>query len=126
MENPDIEMFAAKLVQLVRDQAIHDCYIDISPQAKAPESMRDKSILANSNLDDVKKYLIPRWVDAAIFCLLDAIDNQHIKLLYVTDDGRTVDLNDEGMWEMAGRYIEDNEEGWRVKYSKEAVERQVR
>lgn len=126
MPKSNISIFAEKLVRLVRDPAIQACNISLEPRGRGPQSEKWKAILENTNLEDVKNIIVPDCVDSAIFYLLDAIDNDHIRLLFVAPDGQVVDLNDEGMWEMAGRYAEEDDEGWRLRYSKEKIPMYIR
>jgi len=117
----NVEIFAEQLVRFVRDQAIHDCTMRLRPNAKSPEAKHWVSIIGQDSLDAVRDVIIPDCVDEALFFLLNAIDKEDLKLLFVAPDGQIVDLNDEGLWEMAGSYIEEDEEGWRLRFSKEKV-----
>lgn len=126
MSEDNVEIFAEKLVRYVRDQAIQNCAMRLDPESKSPISKHWISALSRNSMDAVRDVVIPDCVDEAVFCLLNAIDNGELRLLFAAPDGRVVDLEDEGLWEMAGRYVEEDEEGWCVKYSKEKVVRYLK
>ena len=95
MPSPEIEEFAKILVQQIRDPAIQAA--DADPRLGAA--------------------VIPDIVDAAVFQLLDAIDNGALSLMFVTSKGRKIDLATEGKHEMSGWYI--GNDGWRSQYAQE-------
>ena len=64
--------------------------------------------------------IIPDVVDETIFCLLDAIDNDLLHLVFVSPDGTTVDLTKEGRSELGGWFM-GIDESWRTEYSTERI-----
>ena len=73
------------------------------------------------NHGDVKaisKILIPDIVDDTIFHLLHAIDQGVLRLSFTASNGKTVNLPEDGLSELAGWYMGTND-GWRGTYSKE-------
>jgi len=61
--------------------------------------------------------MIPDSIDEAVFQLLHAIDEGLLRLKYVSDSGREVDLRIEGGGELAGWYMMSG--GWRAMFSNE-------
>ena len=121
MADGNIEIFAQLLVQWVRDQAIKNCKISLNPESNSPVAKRWIAELNRNSIEAVRDLIIPDCVDEAIFCLMNAIGNEDIRLLFVTSNGQFVNLTEEGHLEMAGRYVEEDEEGWRERYSKEKI-----
>ena len=56
----------------------------------------------------------------ALFFLLKAIDDEGLKLQFVTESGEVVDLSREGLGELAGWYLMSSE-GWVANYSKQRL-----
>jgi len=63
--------------------------------------------------------LIPDCVDAALFFLLNAIDQGVLRLQFTAADGKVVDLTSAGDGELAGWY--SGEGGWRSRFSAERI-----
>jgi len=61
--------------------------------------------------------VIPDAVDEAVFNLLRAIDNGHLKLKFTASNGKQIDLPKDGLGELSGWYMGTG--GWRAMYSKE-------
>ena len=120
MPKQNIEVFAERLVQLVRDRAIQNCSVGLGPGPRSPVGKRWASVLGQSNFDALKDVIIPDCIDEAIFCLLYAIDNEELALLFTAPDGQVVDLNKDGHGEMGGWYM-GGDEGWRERFSREKI-----
>ncbi|MDC3982184.1 hypothetical protein [Polyangium jinanense] len=114
MPTPEIEEFARKLVQQVRDVAIRNCDALLQPQAGSPAAHRWRALDATSS--DIR-VVVPDAVDEAVFGVLQAIDQGLLRLKYVSSSGREVDLTEEGLGELAGWYMGSG--GWRAMYSAE-------
>jgi len=63
--------------------------------------------------------LIPDSVDAAIYFLLKAIDDGVLRLKIIDRAGKEIDLNEDGLGELAGWYV--GPDGWRAQYSAERL-----
>ena len=61
--------------------------------------------------------VIPDCVDEALFCLLRAIDQGVLTLSYTAESGQVVDLSEDGLGELAGRYMGSG--GWRQMFSEQ-------
>lgn len=114
MPTNEIEEFARKLITAVRDEAIKSCDANTRPAAQNVIARRWLDARAAGEAETV---MVPDTVDEALFFLLTAIDQGILRLSYTTDEGRTVDLSEEGMGELAGWYI--GPDGWRDRYSSE-------
>jgi hypothetical protein len=115
MPSPRIETFAKALVRHVRDQAVRNCDVILSPQASAPIARRWRQLDASPSALEV---VIPDVVDAALFCLLHAIDDGSLHLKFVDDDGHEIDLTKDGLGELAGWYTMGRG-GWLASHSEE-------
>ena len=122
MADHNLDVFAEQLVRGVRDAAIRDCLVAVGPHGKSPSAKRWRAALESANMTAICDSVIPGCIDAAIFFLLDAIDNGNMRLLFLAPDGSTVDLQEEGGMSLAGFYIENDREGWRNRYSNYGVE----
>ncbi len=120
LPDQNIMCFAEALVRSVRDRAIQNCLLRLSPQATEPTAKRWKGVLAQKDLDSVRNLIIPDCVDELIFYLLVAIDDGDIRLTFTCPDGHSVDLTDAGLGELAGWYV-GGEDGWREQFSRERV-----
>jgi len=114
MPTSEIEEFAKTLVQQVRDSAIRNSDALLQPQASSPAARRWKSLAADPS--DLLT-IVPDAVDEAVFCLLQAIDQGHLRMKYVSSSGREVDLTEEGQEELSGWYMGSG--GWRGMHSAE-------
>lgn len=117
MRKPSIEKFARLLVEFVRDEAISSSDVRIQSNAKSPSALRWKDAISTKDFDRLVSLVIQDTVDLTIFYLLEAIDNDHIRLSFEGEDGARVDLSKDGQGELSGWYI--GSEGWIAKYSKE-------
>jgi hypothetical protein len=115
MPTPEVEEFAERLMILVRDLAIQSCDRNLLSRMKSQEAMRWR-VAMSGDAEEFAKIAIPDCVDRVLFRLLDAIDNG-MGLFYRASNGDLVDLQKEGLMEMAGWLWGD--EGWIKKYSKE-------
>ena len=114
MRSREIEEFAEALVREVRDRAISASDALLEPQAKSPPSARWRTAKVKA---DAAQLVIADAVDHALFYLLHAIDNGHIRLKFISESGKEIDLTEEGLAELAGSYGSSG--GWCAKYSKE-------
>jgi hypothetical protein len=114
MKNIEIEEFAKKLMRLVRDLSIQSVIATETNNSKTKDDRWKK--YSKGKIENPKKAVIIDSVDDTIFHLLDAIDNNGIKLIFIADNGKQVDLSREGLGELAG-WFAGNE--WKKKYSEE-------
>ncbi len=117
MPSFEVEEFAKLLVENVRDEAIADCEVGLDPSARSLSALRWRRAMENGTPETFAKEIIPDCVDEAIFFLLRAIDEGRLRLLFVTNEGKSVDLAKEGCGEMAGWYV--GTDGWKMSYSKQ-------
>jgi hypothetical protein len=109
---PELEEFAELLMRHVRDYAIQMADINARPDARGPTARRWRAA-------DVRgaETIIPDVVDNAIFALLHAIDEGDLRLEFISKDGARINLEEDGMAELAGEFI--GSDGWRARYSRE-------
>ena len=67
--------------------------------------------------EEFTKVLIADIVDDAISSVLSAVDDGLLKISFPASSGKVVDLNSEGLGELAGWYT--GSDGWRAMYTKE-------
>ncbi|HTM55099.1 MAG TPA: hypothetical protein VL175_13780 [Pirellulales bacterium] len=114
---PEIQEFARRLVELVRDRAIQDGDLILSSNARGPTARRWQQAASQQSPLDFARTIIPDVVDHTIFFLLQAIDGGDLNLMFTTPNAATVDLTKDGHGELAGWYL--GSDGWRATYSKE-------
>jgi hypothetical protein len=114
---PEIQEFAKRLVELVRDRAIHDGDLILSIQARDSTARRWQQAATHQSPLEFARTIIPDVVDHTIFFLLQAIDGGDLKLMFTPSNAEAVDLTKEGLGELAGWYL--GSDGWRATYSKE-------
>jgi hypothetical protein len=117
MPSRQVEEFAKILVREVRDAAIRECDLARRPSAQSIRAKHWRK-LGIRECESVAEAIIPDCVDTAIFYLLMAIDQEMLRLQFVTADGEVVDLNRDGFGELAGWYVGD-EDGWAAMYSEQ-------
>ncbi len=115
MSERNIDIFAERLVRLVRDRTIRSCSQDLGPGPLSPVGKHWRAVLGSVDIDALRNVLIPDCVDEAVFYLLNAIDNEEIRLLFAAPDGQIVDLSESG--ELGGCYM--GGESWRERFSNE-------
>lgn len=106
-----IEEFGKLLVQLVRDASVNECDQNTNLNARSPVAARWRDATGNP------KIITPDCVDETLFQLLQAIDEGSLQLSFRSSSGELVDLNAEGMGELAGMYMASG--GWRSQYARE-------
>ena len=114
MMTKPVDEFAKKLIEQVRDDTITSCNVLKNPHSRAPMRLRLNE-LDQDCVDKVLELLIPDIIDDTLFHLLRSIDGGDIRLVYVSDDGASCDLESEGMGELAGWL--QGEDGWIERYS---------
>jgi hypothetical protein len=119
MPDSSISSFAEALVRLVRDRAIRNCDALLTPGARSPISKHWQAVLVGKNSKTIGDVIIPDCVDEVIFCLLNAIDDGGLKLTYLDKDGKSVDLLEDGLGELAGWYV--GPESWRHEFSSQRI-----
>jgi hypothetical protein len=97
-----IRQFAETLMQLVRDQSISDRDRLADGRIRGPLGDRWRQALGELTAHDAVKLLIPDLVDQVLFHLMDAIDNEHLPLVWQRQDQSHVSLAQAGHGEMAG------------------------
>lgn len=115
MPRPDIEEFGRLLVTEVRDVAIGQCDMLLKPNSSSASAKRWKK-LATGGAREAMQQVAPEPIDRAIFALLTAIDGGRLRLSFTGSDGKTVDLTEEGLSELAGWWVGDD--GWAARYTK--------
>lgn len=120
MPKSEIEEFAKILVRDVRDAAIQSGNRRLRPDAIHVIAKRWREAARAGQLEPIAKTLIPDTVDNTIYYLLRAIDEGLLKISFTDSNGRTVNLTEEGLGELAGWYV-GGIDGWREKYSTERV-----
>jgi hypothetical protein len=116
MLNPEIEEFARILVHQIRDAAVRNCDSLLRPDARSPVAMRWRDADRRGTLPQA---MIPDAIDETVFCLLQAIDQGILRVKFVTNTGKEVDLTQEGLGELSGWYMGSG--GWRAMYSQERL-----
>jgi hypothetical protein len=117
MPSPNVKQFAKILVEQVRDAAISGLDINLRPDARSVTAQRWRAAgVSKGTQSDV---LIPDSVDAAIYFLLKAIDDGVLHLRMVDSSGKEIDLNEDGLGQLAGWYV--GPDGWRHQYSAERL-----
>jgi hypothetical protein len=115
MPNSTIEEFAKVLVQGVRDTAIKSSDSRLKKDARHLIAERWKKLIRENNAESLIQSLIPDIVDNTLFVLLHAIDQGELRLSFTDSAGKTVDLSEEGLGELAGWFLGSG--GWRSQYS---------
>jgi hypothetical protein len=116
MGSEEIEEFARKLVQAVRDRGVQGSDLKMRPGSRTVTARRWQAAGA-TDPEGAPKVVVPDAVDETVFALLTAIDQGVLRLQYVTDDGKVVDLSEEGLGELGGWYL--GPDGWRHRYSEQ-------
>lgn len=120
-----LEEFGRSLVLAVRDPAIQTCDERLvaarEPAFRQPSAAERRwSELLQSMPEEVASSLIPDIVDEVIKQLLFAIDQHHIELLFVAQNGKTIELRSTNteFGALHGMY-DGFQDTWREKYSVE-------
>jgi len=103
------------LVQHVRDEALRSCDREVDRQSRTPLGRRWAQLLSHGLDPEALKTILPDAVDDTIFYLLNAIDQEVLRLSYVAESGEVVGLTQEGG--LGGWYMATG--GWRALYSQE-------
>jgi hypothetical protein len=112
---PILEDFAKRLVERVRDLAIKNSDRRLLPGMAGVIGERWQRSAAAGDCHAFAHEIIPDVVDDTLFFLLLAIDEGQLNLL-LRSQGRIVDLQEQGLGELAGWYMG---QGWRDVYSSE-------
>jgi hypothetical protein len=114
---PELEEFAKILVESVRDAAIRSN--DRTLSASHVIAKRWKEAAASGSLEVFAKVLISDIVDSTISHLLNAIDQELLRLSFMGSTGKSLDLTTvaQESGELSGWYKGGG--GWCEKYSKE-------
>lgn len=116
----EIEEFAKKLVEYVRDESIIACENELKRDALSPRSKRWWKKINEGKVELFAREIIPDVVDETIFCLLNSLDHGLIELDYISSSENRIDLMNEGQGEMAGWFL-GGRDGWRKKYSQQRI-----
>jgi len=119
MQGSKTDVFAEALVRLVRDCAIRNCRARLKPDTRSPIGKCWVSAVSGNNLEQIGDVIVPDCIDEAIFCLLNAIDEGSLKLMFTGPDDQKVDLSVDGLGELAGWYM--GGESWRERFSQERI-----
>lgn len=114
-----IEEFGRLLVEWVRDRAIKNCDKRFRAEARYSSALAWKNMARDEAVHKAMLTIIPDVVDETLFCLLSAIDQEVLRLSFVSQKGESEDLIKSGMGELAGWYLTD--EGWAARYSQERL-----
>lgn len=113
--DPELDRFAQRLMQLVRDRAIAACDRLASGAMAGPDGERWRELTRDEHARRALGELIPDIVDRTLFELLDAVDNDRLPLGWQTEGGSLVGLEELGSGEMGGWLMASD--GWRAHYS---------
>ncbi len=114
MPTPEVEEFALALVRHVRDAAIRDFDVVLDPGGTSPMTKRCLAVVDKpSKLGEV----IADAIDVTVFSMLRAIDEGALRLQYIAENGRAVELTEEGRGELGGWYMGSG--GWRAMFSQQ-------
>lgn len=116
MPSPEIGEFARILVEQVRDPAIQSCDMTLNRDGKYATAIRWREARARCTPKEFAAMLIPDIVDSVLFHLLHAIDGGSLEVTFSASSGKSVNLTQEGMSELAGWYASKD---WPKAYSKE-------
>lgn len=122
MSPDELELSFARAIVKVRDTAIGQAAIRLSPQSRGGGSVqRWRSAIGSADYEDVKREIIPDVVDSTLFHLLMAIDTNELELFVRDPDTGQFHSVAEigGVGEMPGNFIGDD--GWREAHSTEVV-----
>ena len=119
MPTAGVEEFGRILVRQVRDAAIGSNDRELEPGRRDPVAKRWAAALTAGTPEEVARTVIMDSVDSAIFYLLQMIDQQVLRLSYMTEEGDVVDLSEEGLGELSGWYMGTGSGGWRIRYSEQ-------
>lgn len=108
--------FAQTLIRDVRDGAISACDGQLHSNARGPVATRWRKAAAEGP-EELAKAVIVDCVDAALFELLDAIDNERLNLFFQASNGKTISLRADGLGEMGGWFAGSG--GWHAMFAKE-------
>lgn len=114
MPNVELEELGKILVEQVRDAAIKSSDRELQPNAKSAVAKRWRKAISEGDAEKIVTTVIPDIVDDTIFYLLQAIDQELLKISFSASNGKAVKL-EEGLGELSGWYMGE----WRSKYSKE-------
>jgi hypothetical protein len=116
--NRDVEEFAQRLVEFVRDQSVEASDRLLRGKTMGPLGDRWRAAAEDETARDAVNLLIPDVVDQVLFHLLDAIDNDHLPLLWPGSEGAAIGLSSAGLGEMAGWYTMGRG-GWIERFSRQ-------
>ena len=114
MDNQEIEEFGKQVVAFVRDLAIDNSDSCLEQNGRTAQRWKAAKSLSP---DQFARIIIPDIVDETLYWLMRAIDEGLLTLSYTASSGKTVNLTEEGLSELAGWYL--GRDGWIGTYSKE-------
>jgi len=109
---PELNEIAKQLIENVRDRAIQMADVSLRPNSNGPVARRWRAAGVKH-----AEIVIPDVVDMTLFALLNAIDEELLRLIFLPKEGGSFDLCKDGQGELAGWYMMND--GWRTTYSKE-------
>ena len=118
MDNKIILEFVKNLIKNVRDTTIKSCDSQLAEGANSSIAKRWRELIDSNNIAELQKAMIVDCIDDALFHLLDAIDNNQLRLAYITDKNENIVLSEKGLGEMAGSYASND---WNDQFSEERV-----
>jgi hypothetical protein len=111
----EIEEFAKILIKQVRDSAVRSCDEQTLPTMNTPIAKRWRAMLNNGDIEGLQKMMISDCVDETLFYLLQALDQGVLNISFNANNGKRIDLSEEGLGELSGWYMGSG--GWRSQYS---------
>lgn len=120
MGQSNVDEFAEALISTVRDRSVNS-FDGILVRNMRSETTKKYVQEFGENLESAIHNVIPDIVDTTLFYLLQAIDSGDLCLYYKSKDGEVIDLDAEGLGELAGNYLSDDAEGWRQRFSRSRV-----
>jgi hypothetical protein len=119
-DSQELDRFARALVELVRDRSIVECDRLASGAVFGPTGNRWHELLADDGTRAAVVAVVPDIVDHVLFELLNAVDNDQLRLGWECADGTLVPLNDVGGGEMGGWLV--GPDAWRERYSSQRIQ----
>jgi hypothetical protein len=114
VEMSELDEFARRLMQLVRDRAVVACDALIAGGIAGPQGDNWREL--GRPVGEALQALVPDVVDQVLFEFLAAIDGGELPMSWRDSSGAQQDMEDLGSSEMAG-WLMMGAGGWRDRYS---------
>jgi hypothetical protein len=111
-----VDEFARLVMRFVRDEAVRSADALFTNNGRTGQRWRE--IVATATPEDAIREVIPDIVDAAVDCLLDAIDQELLPLYFRLGEGEPVELCGANDTPMLAWYRGDSD-SWLARFAKE-------